>query len=85
MVGYYTKTRPTARGPMLLKSLSGTPFDDLKHLSRDEAWMQSETNGDELIRLMDSKELYGDDAREDMLASLVKVTYGLRRTRGEDH
>ena len=80
-----TKTKPSARGPSLLRNLTGTPFDDLKYLAKDSRWMKSETNGEELIQMMDTKELYGEDAREEMLASLVRVTYGLRRAKGEDH
>ncbi|CAE7876438.1 unnamed protein product, partial [Symbiodinium necroappetens] len=80
-----TKVRPRARGPMLLKSLTGTPFDDLKHLAKDDAWMQNEKNGELLLSQMDTKELYGEDAREDMLNTLVKITYTLRRAKGETH
>ena len=47
--------------------------------------MAASDNGEQLLALMDTKELYGDDEREDMLNSLVKVTYTLRRTRGEGH
>ena len=70
---------------MLLKSLTGTPFDDLKHLAKDDAWMQNEKNGEMLLAQMDTKELYGEDAREDMLNTLVKITYTLRRAKGETH
>ena len=80
-----TRVRPKARGPMLLKSLTGTPFDDLKHLAKDDAWMQNEKNGEMLLAQMDTKELYGEDAREDMLNTLVKITYTLRRAKGETH
>ena len=80
-----TKVRPKARGPMLLKSLTGTPFDDLKHLAKDAAWMQDDKNGELLLAQMDTKELYGEDAREDMLNTLVKITYTLRRAKGEGH
>ena len=37
------------------------------------------------LKLMDTKELYGDDEREDMLNGLVKVTYTIRRAKGETH
>ena len=80
-----TKVRAKARGPMLLKSLTGTPFDDLKHLAKDAAWMSDENNGELLLDKMDTKELYGEDAREDMLNTLVKVAYTLRRSKGESH
>ena len=80
-----TKVRPQARGPLLLKNLSSTPFDDLKHLARDAEWMQSSTNGEELLRQMATKELYGEDEREEMINTLAKVTYTLRRQKGEGH
>ena len=78
-----TKVKPKSRGPMLLRSRTGTPFDDLKYLAQDDAWMESAENGNQLLRLMSSKELYGEDEREEMLNSLVKVTYTLRRYRRE--
>ena len=80
-----TKVRPRARGPMLLKNLSGCPFDDLKYLAQDTSWMEDPKNGEKLLEKMDTKELYGDDAREDMLQSLVRITYTLRRQKGETH
>ena len=80
-----TKVRPQAREPLLLKNLSSTPFDDLKHLARDAEWMQSSTNGEELLRQMATKELYGEDEREEMINTLAKVTYTLRRQKGEGH
>ncbi|CAE7453760.1 unnamed protein product [Symbiodinium sp. CCMP2592] len=80
-----TKVKPAARGPLLLKNLSSTPFDDLKHLARDSSWMQSATNGEELLKQMSAKELYGEDEREEMINTLAKVTYTLRRQRNEGH
>ena len=67
---------------MLLKNLAGTPFDDMKYLAKDSSWMDDPENGEKMIKLMDSKELYGDDEREDMINTLVKITYTLRRTKG---
>ena len=80
-----TKAKPRSRGPMLLKNLSGTPFDDLKYLARDAAWMNAEDNAEQMLKIMDTKELYGDDAREDMLNTLYKITYALRREKGESY
>ena len=80
-----TKVKSRARGPLLLKSLSSTPFDDLKHLARDDSWMEDPQNGQLLLKMMDTKELYGKDEREEMLQSLVTVTYTLRRSKGESH
>ncbi|CAE7152459.1 unnamed protein product [Symbiodinium pilosum] len=78
-----TKTKPRARGP--LKNLSGIPFDSMKYLARDDAWLKDEHNGEKLLKVMDTKELFGEDDRENMLASLVKITYGLRRAKNEDY
>ena len=80
-----TRTKPKARGPMLLKNLSGTPFDDMKYLAKDSAWMLDPDNGEKLLSLMDSKDLYGEDQREDMINTLVKITYTLRRAKGESN
>ena len=80
-----TKTKAKARGPLLLKNLTGVPFDSMKYLAKDDGWLKSETNADQMLQLMDTKELFGEDDREDMLASLVKITYGLRRSKGEEH
>ena len=77
--------KPRARGPLLLKNLSSTPFDDLKHLARDDTWMDSPQNGQLLLKMMDTKELYGEDEREEMLQSLVTVTYTLRRAKNKSH
>ncbi|CAE7177843.1 RE1 [Symbiodinium pilosum] len=42
-----------------------------KHLARDDTWMDSPQNGQLLLKMMDTKELYGEDEREEMLQSLV--------------
>ena len=80
-----TKTKPQSRGPMLLRNLSGVPFDDMKYLAKDDEWMKSKDNGEKLLKVMDTRELYGDDEREDMLNSLFKITYASRRQKNEGH
>ena len=80
-----TKTKAKARGPLLLKNLTGVPFDSMKYLAKDDSWLRSDDNAEQMLKLMDTKELFGDDDREDMLSSLVKITYGLRRGKGEEH
>ena len=52
---------------MLLKSLSSTPFDDMKYLARDALWMADSQHGEKLIDLMHNRELYVEVAREDMM------------------
>ena len=85
VVDGHNQDQARAQGPLLLKNLSGIHFDSMKYLARDDAWLKDEHNGEKLLKLMDTKELFGEDDREDMLASLVKITYGLRRANGEDY
>ena len=78
-----TKSRPTARGPLLLKSLKGAPFESFKHLAKDDTWLASSTNAEELLQKMDAPEYYGDDREEHLLASLARITFHLKRGKGE--
>ena len=78
-----TKSRPTARGPLLLKSLKGAPFESFKHLAKDEKWLASSTNAEELLQKMDAPEYYGDDREEHLLVSLSRITFHLKRGKGE--
>ena len=71
--------------PLLLQKLSKTSFEAMKHLARDTNWMQSDRNGEELLDLMNQPENFGDDQDEDLLSSLAKITYHLRRGRDEGH
>ena len=80
-----TKAKPQSRGPMLLRGLTGVPFDDMKYLAKSDSWMKAKDNGEQLLKAMDVKELYGDDEREDMLNSLFKITYAVRRGKSEGH
>eukprot|EP00435_Cladocopium_sp_Y103_P007762 s2900_g2.t1 len=80
-----TKAKPRTRGPLLLQKLSKTPFEAMKHLARDQVWMVSDQNGEELLRLMNLPENFGDDQEEDLLSSLAKITYHLRRGKDEGH
>ena len=80
-----TKARPRTRGPLLLQKLSKTPFETMKYLAKDRQWMNSDTNGEELLEFMDLPENFGDDRDEDLLSALAKVTYHLRRTKDEPH
>ena len=80
-----TKSKPRTRGPLLLQKLSKVPFETMKHLAKDSAWMKSDTNGEQLINLMDQPENFGDDSEEDLLSALAKVTYHLRRGKEETH
>ena len=47
--------------------------------------MKATDNGEKLLKAMDTRELYGDDEREDMLNSLFKITHATRRQKNESH
>ena len=55
-----TKTKAKARGPLLLKNLTGVPFDSMKYLAKDDSWLRSDDNAEQMLKLMDTKELFGD-------------------------
>lgn len=78
-----TRTPAHARGPLLLKNLSKGPWEDLKFLASDEGWLSDPNNGNRLIELMDSREFYGEEKRESMLAACSRLTFHLKRQRGE--
>ena len=78
-----TRTPPSARGPLLLKALTKGPWEDLKFLAGQDDWLNNPKNGEELINLMNTKEFYGEEMREDMLAACSRITYHLRRSKGE--
>ena len=78
-----TKSRPRARGPLLLKSLGGTAFKDFKYLAKEETWLTAEDNGVQLLAKMNTAEFYGEEEDEDMLAAMARPTYHLRRQKGE--
>ena len=78
-----TRTPPTARGPLLLKSLTKGPWQDLKHLASDDKWLADPNNGSTLVDLMDSREYYGEEMRESLLSACSRLTYHLRRAKGE--
>ena len=80
-----TKAKPRTRGPLLLQKLSKTPFEAMKYLAKDPQWMSSDRNGEELLALMDKPENFGEDKEEDLISSLAKVTYHLRRGRDESN
>ena len=80
-----TKAKARSRGPLLLQKLSKTPFETMKYLAKDQSWMKSETNGEDLIDLMEKPEVFGEDRDEDLLGALAKMTYHLRREKGETY
>jgi len=66
-----------------LKNLSKGPWGDLKFLASDEDWLDDHNNGNKLLELMDTKEYYGEEKRESMLATCARLTFHLKRQRGE--
>ena len=48
-------------------------------------WLQDEQGGHRLLAAMDQPENFGEDKEEDLLSSLAKVTYHIRRDRTEGH
>eukprot|EP00435_Cladocopium_sp_Y103_P050254 s2395_g15.t1 len=78
-----TKAKSRARGPLLLKALHGPPFEHFKYLARDVNWVGSDTNSEELLRMMDTPEYYGEDKEEHLLASLSRITFHLKRGKAE--
>ena len=78
-----TKVKPQLRGPLILRSLSGAPFESFKHLAKDQGWIASETNAEDLLRRMDSPDFYGDDQEEHLLASLSRITFHIKRGKQE--
>ena len=78
-----TRTPAVARGPLLLKGLTGTPWEHMKFLATDDRWLDDPTNGNFLLALMDTKEYYGEEERESMLAACSRLTFHLRRSKGE--
>lgn len=78
-----TRTPPMARGLLLLKGLTGGPWEDLRYLASDEKWLNSPDNGKQLLDLMNSRDLYGEEERESMLAACARLTFHLRRQKGD--
>ena len=80
-----TRARGQAQGPMILQRLSGQPFNCFKHWSKDQSWLADEKGAHKLLEAMDQPEFFGEDKDEDLLGALAKITYHLRRERGEGH
>ena len=78
-----TKVKPRARGPLILKSLTGAPFEHYKYLAKDAAWLSDSRNAEMLLEDMNKPENYGEDRQEHLLTALSRVTYHLRRGKTE--
>ena len=80
-----TKAKPKTHGPLLMQKLSKVPFEATKFLAKDQEWMNNPKNGEALVDLMDKADMFGEDKEEDLLSSLARVTYHLRREKTEGH
>ena len=78
-----TRARPKTQGPLILQRLSGPPFQAFKHWARDADWLQDDRGGFKLLDAMNGPDQFGEDKEEDLLASLAKITYHLRRGKDE--
>ena len=76
-----TRARPKTQGLLILQRLSGPAFQAFKHWARDAEWLQDDRGG--FKQAMNSPDQFGDDKEEDLLASLAKITYHIRRGREE--
>ena len=78
-----TRAPARTRGPLLLKALVDTPWEDFKYLARDSDWPADHNNAEVLLAKMDTKDYYGEEQRENMLSAFARITFHLRRTKGE--
>ena len=78
-----TKVKPKARGPLILKSLTGAPLEQYKHLAKDGDWLSEARNAEVLLDDMNRFENYGEDRQEHLLTAMLQVTYHLRRGKTE--
>ena len=79
-----TRTKGRHQGPMILQRLSGQPFQAFKHWAKDLGWLKSDDGAETLLSVMDSAEFYGDDQEEELLTCLSRLTFHLRREKGEE-
>ena len=49
-----------------------------------DSWLSASDNGETLLAKMNTREYYGEDSREDMLNCLGRLTYQLKRSKGEN-
>ena len=78
-----TKARPRARGPLMLKAMSGVAFEALKHYAKDSQWLKSDQNAEMLLAEMERPEMFGEDRQEHMLTALSRITYHMKRQKNE--
>ena len=80
-----TRVKPQYQGPLILSKLSGPAFQAFKHWSKDEEWLNAKDGGLRLLQAMDRPEYFGEDKEEEMIASMARLTYHIRRHKDEGH
>ena len=78
-----TKAKPKSRGPLLLKALGSNAFENFKHLAKDSSWLNNPRGAEQLLDEMNRPEYYGEDRQEHMLTAMSRLTYHMKRTKGE--
>ena len=73
-LGMEGQTFRKARGPLILKSLTGAPFEHYKHLAKDVAWLSDSRNAEMLLEDMNKPENSGEDRQEHLLTALLRIT-----------
>ena len=69
-----TKAKAKSRGPLLLKMLTGAPFELYKRWAKDPAWLGDPRGAEHLLGDMDKPERFGDDRQEHMLTAMSRIT-----------
>ena len=78
-----TRAKGHTQGPLMLQRLSGQAFQSFKHWAKDTEWLKDPQGGHRLLAAMDTPEYFGEDTEEELLSSLSKLTYHLRRGKDE--
>ena len=78
-----TKAKPKSRGPLLLKALGGSAFENFKFLAKDGSWLNNPKGAEFLLDEMNRPEYYGEDRQEHMLTAMSRLTYHMKRNHGE--
>ena len=67
----------------MLSNLTGAAFEAAKHLVMDDDWLGSEDNGQQLLDLLKRPENFGEEREEELLSSMSRLFYNLKRTKDE--
>ena len=78
-----TRAKGHTQGPVMLQRLSGQAFQSFKHWAKDSEWLKDSRGGHRLLAAMDTPEYFGEDTEEELLSSLSKLTYHLKRGKEE--